>query len=84
MKVVDVFSKGIARSEIGPAPKPTPAPLGQETEIHVHSGNEWIARMQHERNAGRGELRPFSRDLGGEFRGHVAIDVGKVHPGLFK
>ena len=40
--------------------------------------------MQHQRDAGGGEIDPFAGNLGGEFRRHLPEHLGEVDAGLLE
>src|SRR5262249_20599385 len=79
-----ILAERVVRREIGPAAEPGALALGQVAEIGVHRWHEWAARVQHQRNAGRCEARPFAWNLFGEFRRHVAEDFREVGARLFE
>src|SRR5207245_1052003 len=60
------------------------ASLGQETKVGVDRRDHRTARVQHERNAGGGELAALAGNLGGELLGKLAGDVGEVDAGFFE
>ncbi len=84
MEVDDVFLEGIKRSQIRAAAEPLLVSLGEEAEVGVHGGDEGIARVQHQGDAGGGEGAAAAGNLGGKLLRHVPEDIGEVDAGFLE
>src|SRR5207302_1879263 len=69
VEVDDVLAEGVVGREVGAAAEPLLVALGQEAEVGVDGGHEGVARVQHQRDAGRGDgAAPGTRQcLAGHF-----------------
>src|SRR5262249_15995450 len=70
------------RREVGPAAEPGAVALGQVAEVGVYRRHQRAARVQHERDAGRGEAIALARYLLGELRRHLAENFGEIDASL--
>src|SRR5262249_22421603 len=80
----DVFAEGVIRREVGPAAEPGAVALGQVAEVGVYRRHQRAARVQHERDAGRGEAIALARYLLGELRRHLAENFGEIDASLLE
>ena len=74
----------VIRRQVGAAAEPRALALVRKRKLAWTVGTIRVARVQHQRDAGRGEGAPLAGRSAGELLGQLAVDVGEVDAGLLE
>src|SRR5439155_941649 len=82
VEVDHVFLEWVVRGQVGAAAEPRLRPVGEVTEVGMHSGHDRAARVDDERDAGGGEADAVAGQRLGKVRREVAEHLGEVDAAL--
>ena len=84
MKMNSIFRNDVVRGQIGAAAEPRRRPALEVANVGVHGRHARVARVQHQRHAGRAEAQPVARQRRRHLGPQLAVHVGEVHARLLE